>query len=91
MKHISAIGSIDAATVWFETFHTISELTVVCSRYSTMTITPLVIAINKTNSSRISIATHEISHTVTYTTNVELRGARASAGKDQSRHFGCPF
>lgn len=23
--------------------------------------------------------------------NVELRGARASAGKDQSRHFGRPF
>jgi hypothetical protein len=30
-----------------------------------MTVTPLVIAINKTNFSRISIATHEIFHAVT--------------------------
>ena len=71
LKHVSAIGPINVTTVWFETFHTISELTVVCARYSTMTVTPLVIAINKTNFSRIRIATHEIFHALTYMPNVK--------------------
>lgn len=71
LKHVSAIGPINVTTVWFETFHTISELTVVCAPYSTMTVTPLVIAINKTNFSRIRIATHEIFHALTYMPNVK--------------------
>lgn len=60
LKHIGAIGPINVATARFETFHAISELIVVCTRYSTMATTPLVIAINETNPCRISTATLEI-------------------------------
>ena len=67
LKHIGAIGPINVTTAGFETFHAISELTVVCTRYSAMTATPLVIAINEPNPSRTSTTTLKISHILTFT------------------------
>ena len=67
LKHVGAIGPINVTTVRFETFYAISELTVICTRYSAMTATPLVIAINEPNLSRTSTATLKISHVLTFT------------------------
>jgi hypothetical protein len=65
-EYSGSIGSINVMAAMFETSHAISVLTMVCSRYSTMASTLLIVSINETNFSSFSVSVYEIFHTISF-------------------------
>ena len=83
MEHISAVGPVDVTAARFETFHTIRELTVVCSRSASMAATPLVVTVDEANLGCLSASADEVFHVLTFTPNDRVnqpRGAQRPEG-----------